>query len=377
MAHLTSERYQRAIRGSHTIKTLVQVVNQSYQVLATLDVTQGNISVDTSNDIRRNCTITVADYNNNLTPNDVTDLLHPIRSNMLRVYRGVQFNDGTDEMFSLGVFEIFDADIQDNGEHLSVQIRGFDLAKRIQRARLDRNYVVPAGTRYDYAIRDLIFFAAGTHSINFDSTGNMVTPDLVFGASGDQVGGDPWKYCQEMAQSIGFELFFDIVGVCRLRPVPTVATGHPAMHIHDDDESVLLNVDKRLRKDNTFNKVIATGENSAADNPVRGEAVDNNPTSPTYYYGPYGQVPTFFRSPYIMTTSQAQQVAEARLRQVIGISSSINFIITPNPALEGGDVIHLERKRAGIDTALVVDKFNVNLSPQQSMNISAREVGQL
>jgi hypothetical protein len=378
MAHQVSDRYIRALHRSHTITTLVQVLDPSFQILTNLEVHQGNVTVDGSNPIRRTATLTVADKDGTLTPNEATELLHPVASNKLRLWRGIDYGDGTNEMFSLGVFEIFDADVQDNGEHLTVEIRGFDLAKRVQRARLEKNYVVPAGTRFDHAIRDLLFFSIGAMSINFSDTGNMVTPDLVFGASGDQVGGDPWKYAQEMAQSIGHELFFDVQGVCILRPVPTVDTGHVGWHTHDDDNtSIILNVDKRIRKDGTFNKVIATGENSASDNPVRGEAVDNDPTSPTYYFGPYGPVPTFLRSPYIRTAAQAQQVAEARLRQVKGAATSINFISITNPALEAGDVLHLRRERAKVDMAFVIDRFNINLQAHQSMNVSAREVGTL
>ena len=369
-----TDRFKRAIKRSHVISTHVQVLDQNWSVLHdNLLVTQGNVSVNGNNANRRSCSVSVVDPKGELTPKEATDLLHPVASNRFRLWRGVEYAPGDSEEVSLGVFDIYDCDTIDSGENMVTQLRAFDFSKRIQRARLERNYSVSMGTRYDTAIANLVNFAWSGVDLAFDDV-DILTPDLVFGASGDQVGGDPWKYAQDMAAAVGHELFFDIQGFCVLQPVPS----------HDDpevweyaegSEATMLHLTKRIRKENTYNKVIATGENSGSDNPVRGEAIDDDPTSPTYYYGPYGTVPTFFRSSYIRTTEQAQQVAEARLRQVKGATESIQITATPNPAHEVGDTVRVKREKSRVDSKFVIDSFNVNLSAQQSMNISMRDIG--
>lgn len=369
-----TDRFKRAIKRSHTISTHVEVLDQNWAVLHNdLYVTQGNASVNSKNANRRSCSVTVVDPTGELTPSEATDLLHPISGNRFRLWRGIQYAPRDTEEVSLGVFDIYDSDTIDSGENMTTQLRGFDFSKRIQRARLESNYKVDAGTNYGTAIEDLVRFAWPGVETSF-ATVTAVAPDLVFGASGDQVGGDPWKYAQEMAASIGHEIFFDIQGYCILRPVP--GSDDPIVWEYaEGDDAMLLHLTRRIRIENTFNKIIATGENSASDNPVRGEAIDNDPNSPTYYGGPYGEVPGFFRSSYIRTQEQATEAAEARLRQVKGATESVQVTATPNPAHEAGDVVQVTRANSKIDSRFVIDSFNVNLSAQQAMNISMRDVG--
>lgn len=367
-----SDAFKEASKRSHTIVTRAEVLDSNFQILKVLNPVQCNISVDRERDIRRTATLGLQDYDGSWTPGDAEDLLHPLANNRLRLWRGIKLPTGP-EFVSQGIFDIFDAEIGDPGENLRVDIRAFDLSKSVQRARLRRNYVVPAGQRYDQAIRDLISYQAPWVSFNFPTI-NIYTPNLVFGASGDQAGGDPWKYASEMAASVAHDLYFDVQGVCRLEPVPSPQNDPVVWEYTEGKDGMILYVNKRLHKENTFNHVFAFGENSQFDNPVQAEAWDDDPTSPTYRYGPYGSVPTFFVSPYIATVDQAQQVADARLRQVLGATETMHMINTPMPAHEAGDVVYIKRERAKIDRTYVVEKFNINFSAQQAMNINLREL---
>jgi hypothetical protein len=368
-----SDAFAAALRQPHTIVTRAEVLNTNFVLQQTLSLTQGNVQVDGKNAIRRSASMTLVDDTGELVPGDLNDLTHPLAGHYIRLFRGIRLPGG-DELISIGVFDIFDNVVTDTGKELKVEIKAFDLAKRVQRSRLTHNYVVPVGTRYDLAIRDLISYVAPWVSFNF-ATVDVVTPfGLVFGSSGDQAGGDPWKYAQEMAESIGHELYFDIQGVCRLTPVANAATDPVVWEYHEGEDSQLLYVTKTISKEDTFNHVFAFGENSASDNPIKGEAWDDDPNSPTYRFGPYGSVPTFLVSPYIATANQAQMVAEARLRQTLGATEGLRTITTANPAHEVGDVVTVRRLRAKIDSKFVLDKFNINLAASQAINATMREV---
>ncbi|MCA1799965.1 MAG: DUF5047 domain-containing protein [Actinobacteria bacterium] len=369
-----SDEFAEQLNRSHTKVTKVEVLDSSNVFITDLAVTQGNVQYDRDNAIRRRCTATLQDATGALTPADAADLLHPLSNNRLRFYRGLLLPDGTPELVTLGTFEIFDSNVKDQGDNLEIDITGFDFAKAVQRARLLRNYHVPAGERYDLAIRDLLSFRVPTLQFNFPVV-NFYTPPLTFGSSGDQGGGDPWQYATEMAEAVGNEVYFDSVGVCQLTPVPNPATDPVTWTYEEGELSTLLFVEKKMSKEDVYSVVVATGENMDNDEPVRYEAKDEDPLSPTYVFGPFGEVPFFLRSEYIRTVSQAQQVAEAKLRQSRGKSEGLQIITTPNPAHELGDIIEVKRARARVNETYVLDRFNIHLATNQSNNMTLRRVG--
>ena len=371
--HPISNDFANAIKHSHTIVTKAEVLNSNYVLQGVLQPTQGNVRVDRENDIRRRCTVELVDPTGNLTPSDASDLIHPLSNNRLRLFRGVKLPNGTEEMVSLGVFDIFDSTIDDSGERVTINLVGFDLSKSVQRARLLNNYVVPVGERYDLAIRSLLSYQVPTLSFNIPTI-NFLTPPLVFGSNGNQPGGDPWKYASEMAQAVGYDIYFDIQGVVNMTPIPNPATDPVVWNYSEGEDSMLLYVDKKLSKEEVFNQVVVTGDNSFSDELIRAEAKDTNPNSPTYIFGPYGSVPTFLYSEYVTTVAQAQQVADARLRQVLGMTEGLQIITTPNPAHEVGDIVTVKRDRIQVDANYVIDKFNVSLNHNVANNMTLRRV---
>lgn len=367
-------KFAEALQRSHIVATRCEVLDTNYAILAVLNVHQGNVSVDRRSAIRRSCKVTLVDVDGQLTPETAADILHPLANNRLRLYRGIKFDDGTEELISLGVFDIFDTNIKETGSTLEIELSVFDLAKSVQRARLLDNYTVPAGERYDLAIRDLLSFRVPTLSFNFPVV-SFFTPPLVFGSSGGGGGGDPWKYATEMAEAVGHELYIDTAGVVQLVPVPNPAVDPVVWDYETGELSTLLYIEKRMSKEDVFSRVVAVGQNTDLDEPVSANAIDDDINSPTYIYGPFGDVPFFLRSEHIRTVAQAQQVADAKLRQSRGVYDGLQIITTPNPAHEAGDVVSVAHPRAKIANTYVIDKLNINLSTNQSNNMTLRKVG--
>jgi len=371
--HPITEKFEDALHRSHTVVTKCEVLDSNYVLVDTLKPYEGNVNVDRRAAIRRQCTVRLADPTGAMTPSDFEDILHPLANNRLRLFRGIKFDDGTEEIVSIGVFDIFDTNVFDAKENPYVEVKGYDLSKSVQRARLLNNYHVPAGERYDLAIRDLLSFRVPTLQFNIPQI-DFFSPPLVFGASGDQGGGDPWKYASDMAESVGHDIYFDIQGVVNMSPIPNPTIDPVVWTYEEGPLSMLLHVEKRLSKEDVFSRVVAVGENTDLDEPVRANAIDDDPTSPTYIYGPFGDVPFFLRSEYIETEAQAQEVAEAKLRQSRGTSEGLRVMTTSNPAHEVGDVIRVIRGRGKIDNTFIIDKFNVQLDVSQANNMTLRRV---
>lgn len=369
-----SDRFKKAIKVSHVMRSRVDIVAPDSTVLKEgLSVERGNVSIDGANAVRRRASTDLIDATGEYTPGDYEDMLHPLAHNEVRLYRGIRFSDGTEELVPLGVFDSERVTITDSGESVHLSLDLYDWTVKVQRARLLAPYIVPAGTNYGTAIRDLIESRVPGLKYNFSYI-DAVTPELRFGSDDDNAGGgDPWKYAQEMAESVAHQLYFDVNKVVILKPIPDVRNDPVVWEYEEGPKAMVLSIQKQVSKAETYNHVIVMGENTDNDEPVSAEAWDDDPDSPTWLDGPFGDVPTWLRSPYVTTESQAQQLADAKLNQVLGTQEQLTTTNIANPAHEVGDVIKVKRDRIKVDSRFVIDKMNANLSPMQSMNLTMRE----
>lgn len=99
-------------------------------------------------------------------------------------------------------------------------------------------------------------------------------------------------------------------------------------------------------RDDMFNAVVARGEKPNGT-PVQATVVDNDPNSPTHYYGPFGRRPRFYESPLIATKDQARATARTMLRRELRRTATVTVEAPPDPRVEL------------LDTATVVDELGV------------------
>ncbi|MBQ1167350.1 DUF5047 domain-containing protein, partial [Streptomyces sp. A73] len=64
-------------------------------------------------------------------------------------------------------------------------------------------------------------------------------------------------------------------------------------------------------------------------------------TSPTYVYGPFGRVPTFYSSATLTTSTLAQSAANKLLRDSLKPTATADLSSVPNPCLEPGDILRV------------------------------------
>ena len=81
-----------------------------------------------------------------------------------------------------------------------------------------------------------------------------------------------------------------------------------------------------------------TGEAPNGEPPVIGVAIDDNPSSPTYYLGPLGRRVLQVREDSVASTAQAQGLARQRLRRANSVAATITTTSLFDPTLELGDV---------------------------------------
>lgn len=371
----TSDRLNRAVLGTHEIVSAAYIYSPSGELLTPdgIKLEAGFVRVDEGRGIRRRFTARTTDVSGLLTPKEAGDLTHPLSRNEFKIFRGVRFEDGTVELVPQGVFDMSEVNVSDSRDGYFLEIVGYDRARDVQRRRFTRNYVIPAGSNYTNAIQQMIVRQRPNTQFDFTPTG-FVTPQLVFGGTGETGGGNAWDAGQKMAESIGMDLYFDVDGICILRPVPSFNTEFAHWHYHDteDEPNQVLFVDKRMTEDETFNHVIVTGESTSNEAPIRGEAWDDDPNSPTYIYGPYGDIPTFHSSQFVRTVSQGNELAKAILDKNMGIEETVRIMALPHPGHGLGDIIHIKRDRSDVDDNYIIDQFTMPLESQQALSIGVR-----
>lgn len=368
-----SDRFLAEVKGSHTSVTEVWAYRSSGEPVR-LEVSEGSVNLNSTSAIRGSVDLSVPGLD--WVPKGPFDLLAPY-GNELNVLRGVEFADGSRELVSLGWFGIQSVSVEDDGSGLSVRVSGLDRSQRLSAAVFEDVVNIPADTPFAAAILFLAldawpdcpyqpdFVSVSGVVAGWDASALSIGRGVVA-----QPGDNRWDFMLGLAKALGMVLFFDGDGILTLRPY---AEQGVVASVAEGEGGVLLSAGREWGRSESFNRVIATGENTSSDEVYRAVATDDNPLSPTYYFGDFGKVPRFYSSPYIVSVEQAQDAANAILLQEIGTASTVSFGMVPNPALEPEDTVRIVRERVGVSELHIIDDVTIGLAASDSMSGSTRE----
>jgi hypothetical protein len=177
-----------------------------------------------------------------------------------------------------------------------------------------------------------------------------------------------------MAKVIGMDLFFDVYGVCTLRPIPDPTTAALAWNYREGSQAIILDIRKDFDDESNYNVVVVDGENSANTAPVRAISYDNNPNSPTYYGGPYGQVVNYQKSTGVTTQAQAQAMADGLLLKGLGTVEGVNFPAVCHPAHQEDDIVQIVRGRMGMNARYALDSIAIPLQTTAALQAVTRKI---
>lgn len=414
-----SQAFKTAVRQSHKVVTRAEVWKGD-QKLRELDVASGSVEVDARRSVRRTCQISVvsplpeidlvpvymtygdmnveyvgqtyadiegASYSeiifvvvrydrivsgDSLVPADAWDVLAPL-GNELRLWRGIEFEDGSQELVPLGVFGINDVEVQEDGNGLVINIVGTDRSLKVARASWTSAVRIAEGTNVADAIASILTDRYDDVETSFASTTSS-TGNVVLGTESQN---SPWADAQRLAEAAGMDLFFDGSGVAVLQPVRDYENATPDAVYRENDEAMIVALRRRFSNEETYNGVIVVAENTTNDSVIRVETWDDDPTSPTYRYGTLGQIPFFYFSPLITTTEQATAAGIARLSKIKGVVEIVDWIQIADPSLDVADVIAVYNTNSKLERLMVLDKLTIPLDPSQPMTAVARTVRSL
>lgn len=364
-----SAELKAAIRTDHIAISKAEIWNQEQRLL-TLDIGDGSVEVSVDKTTRRTCSVSLITSRNadNLVPDTDFDYLTPF-GNELRLFRGVEFEDGTREYVPLGVFVITDVNIEDRNDGVSIQVRGEDRGAKISRNKWTKVYQMVSGS-LESSISALLQDRYADVQTNFPTT-NVTIQQVILGA---EKSNDPWQDAIEICELGGYDLFFDVNGVATMRQFPAL-DGSPVVALFQEGEgNIITSLSRDISTRDTYNGVIYTIEGSNITTPLKVEVWDDDPASPTYRYGVFGQAPTFVTSNILATQTEAVNAASLLLYKYIGAQENISFSSLVDPTLDVNDVIYVKSDGAKVDRLAIIDSITIPLTVDGQMSTKTRVV---
>ena len=375
-----TDKFLTEVRDSHVSAVKVEIYDISNgKIIATPNPIGGSVVIDNRRQVRRTFSLDLVDVDGTLIPTDPKSDILGLFNREIRIYRGVTYANGTQELVPLGVFSIDEVSISDAADGVKISIAGNDRSLRVSNAKFtDHSFYIASGTAKETAIKNILLSRYPKVITQFPATG-QVTADIY--PSVDQ-SSDPWKEATNIASSAGMDLFFDATGICRLKPIvggsmqngiwiPSINIGLSVATYTDGSDSVLTQLSRKLSSQDSFNGVIYTGEGTNLTIGVIGTAWDDNPSSPTYRQT-YGEKPKYMSSPTILTTNEATFAAQAELLKVIGATEELSWNQIVNPAHDVYDIVTITRPASGVKNAFIIDALTIPLDPSSTMSAVGR-----
>lgn len=349
-----SDRFLDSLRGSHraSVQAFVVAAGQTgtSPTGTEISIFGGDIQLDSTASIRG--TLNLITDGDGSFPDNASDLFTPY-GNEVFVRRGIAFGGGTIEWVSLGYFRI-DSVEQDTAPDGSITLECQDRMAGIIEARLLAPVQYSATATYGDIVDDLIMEVYPWATVQWD---DLTDTDAIGRSVISE--DDRYKFLNDLITSVGKVWYWDHRGILVIKDVPD--PDDPVWSVNAGENGVLVSLSRSLSREGVYNAVVASGEALDTEAPSRAVVVDNNPDSPTYYYGDFGKVPRFYSSPFITTDSQAQTAAASLLTQNLGLPYSVDLTSIPNPALEPLDPIAVNvigtRNQTNV-AALINDGFN-------------------
>jgi hypothetical protein len=364
-----SAALKSAILTDHIVVAKAEIWT-SDQLLTTLDVRSGSVVINAKNSVRRTCSVELVTNrtSTNLVPKSDFDYLAPY-GNELRLYRGVQFKDGTTEYVPLGVFVMTTVDISDSNEGVVIQIQGEDRSLLVTRAKWLEPYQMVSAS-LETAISAMLKTRYADIFVNFPTT-NITIGQVVLGTDQDN---DPWKDAVQLCEMVGYDLFFDADGVATMRQFPSLDGSVVVKSFSENSGTTITALQRSISTKETFNGIVYVVEGTQVTTPIRVTVWDEDSTSPTYRYGKFGQVPKFVKTNVSITSAAATTAAKNLLNTYIGSQEIIKWDGVVDPTLEAQDVVYVQANGSYVDRLVIIDSITIPMSPFEPMSAEARIV---
>ncbi len=355
--------FDATVARSHQLVVRADIVRNGKTVAQGLPVTAGSVTANRTQLARRTCSVTIGDPA--YTPTGASgDLLAPY-GNEIRLWRGAVTVNGP-ELICVGTFGIRSVTF-DDGVFKGIAVTGIDRLKRVEETRFPFPRTSPPAASAVEQIKALLREVVPWAEVRVDpDVVDVSLPRVTWPQSRSQA-------LVDLASSLGCEVFADPYGDFIIQPQPS-PNDPPVFTVTGGPGGVLIGARHDLTRDQVFNGVVARGSTTSAGGAtvISDLATDDDPTSPTFWGGPFGRVVGFYDSALFVNKDQANNAARAMLVNNTGAARSINYSTVVNPALEPGDVVQVVDPATGIVERHLQDSITIPLDAAGVMTAQTR-----
>jgi hypothetical protein len=274
--------------------------------------------------------------------------------NEIYVERGVGVG-GSVEWTGLGYYRIQQAE-QDEAPNGPLAISGADRMQAI----VDAMTITPVSFGPSATVADVFsvlvagVYPLATVTFDWDASADEIGTALVVTTDSDR-----YQTLSDLATSRGKVMYFDYQGKLQVKSKPD--PGIPVWHVDAGPNGVQVSAGRTLIRDGIYNAAVVTSDGASDTAPPLAVAFDDDPSSPTYYRGTFGQVPQFWSPPAATTATQPAAAASLILSRSLALPLQCAFSAIPNPGLEVLDVISVDYL-TGSDPPFTVDTITFPLT---------------
>jgi len=359
----TAADFASIVSGSHTAKFRAVAVN-GYQDGETptgteLKIINGDVELDATADIRGTASLTLAEP----WPEVRNRSLAPFGAEVF-IARGVDLGGAGVLWAPLGYYRVNDVEQADAAKgpvHVALEDRMSTI--------IDSRFLEPRqwlqGTLVGDIVEEVVteIYPSATIIFDDDSDESQLGRSLIVEESRFEV-------LKTLADGLGKIFYWDAQGRLVFQTAPDEDV--PVWIVNAGPGGVMVQADRSLSREGIYNAVVVLGEGTDEMPPVRAVAYDAQASSPTFFGGPFGQVPRFYSSSFITTQSQAENAAVNLLRQSLGAPYDVGASAVPNPALKPYDAIRVVYND-GSREMHIVEKVTIPLNVESSLNIATRQ----
>lgn len=359
----------RTLGGSHTPVVEARVVTGhptgDDPAGTEVDVLGGDVTYDGTAEIRGTVQLDVlgvSDRGQSTFPRLVGDLFAPYGAELFVRY-GLDLGGAGIIWTPLGYFRIEEPD-QSDAPYGPLSISGSDRMAGLIEANLLAPRSYPASTTIGAIVVDLVTDVYPAAAIAWDDTSDQTPIGRVLVVEESR-----YEAVKDIADSRGKIVFWDGEGVLRIESAP--AEDDPVWQVKAGRGGALIGASRRISRHGIANAVIVVGQGADDQPAVRATAFDNNPQSPTYFHGDFGQVPRKVESPLLSNVDRALESAIAILRRSLGAPYQVSFTAFCNPTVRPFDPVRVVY-RDGNREMHVLQRVKIPLTPGQVMTGTTR-----
>lgn len=337
------------------------------------EITQGYVTVENGAESRRGFQMTLENKAGVWTPTNSPTTQPLFINNVLRISLGMMLS-GVPEYVPLGIFRVNRA--MADTEARTIEVDGRDFWKDLSWG-LKQSVRFAPGQSLNSIITTLAA-VAGVLNVSLDPAGDGVhlqaapAPSLKF-RRGMRLG----DCFVVLMNDFGWEFFFDVTGTLVTRPTFPIDQQTAVMTLADTDACYRRSKVGLEDSSDIFNHVgVSSTDPSVA--PAFGEARDDNPASPTYVGGPFGDRYKEYEYDWVQNDGQGARAAQNLLRRNLYLTRPADVVTGPLPFLDVQDVVELTDADGKISAGrYFVDSMEIPLDGgDQTMRLlEAREIG--